>query len=195
MHHEHLDKYSRLNSVIHKIDARVKLIFGLILVVVASVSNLYILTAILVFLLIIILLSKVPLSYIITRYAICLPFLFSLFLIPFPTSLLLIMKAVTSITVVTAVISTTKFQALLNSMKYFRVPKIFILMLSFFYRYIFLFIDNVHRMLKARDSRSFSNRQRYAASLITKMIGSLFIQSYEQSERAYAAMLARGYSG
>lgn len=78
-------------------------------------------------------------------------------------------------------------------MRFFRIPGLFIMMLSFFYRYIFLFLDNVHKMQHARDARSFNNKQRFNLSTVSRMIGSLFIRSYEQSERVYVAMLARGY--
>ncbi len=57
-------------------------------------------------------------------------------------------------------------------------------------------------MTRARRSRSAQAPQgRSGGSLVWRakvtgsMVGSLFIRSYERSERIYAAMLARGFTG
>jgi energy-coupling factor transporter transmembrane protein EcfT len=48
-------------------------------------------------------------------------------------------------------------------------------------------------MKYARDSRCFSKKQSLKPATASGMIGSLIVRSYEQSERVYLAMLARGY--
>ena len=56
--------------------------------------------------------------------------------------------------------------------------------------------------MRARDSRSASSPGQKAggslswrAGVVGHMAGSLFLRSYERSERVYAAMQARGYDG
>ena len=63
------------------------------------------------------------------------------------------------------------------------------------YRYIFILVDEVMRMTRARDSRSFGGRWLRQIGTVGNMIGVLFIRSYERGERVYAAMMARGFDG
>ncbi|MBN1157105.1 hypothetical protein JXA85_05780 [Candidatus Woesearchaeota archaeon] len=195
MHHEYIDKYSRLDSVVHKIDSRTKMILSFLLIlIITAFNNFYPVLIIMPLIVIAILLSKVPVMFFLRRIAICLPFLLFLFFLPFSKAVLLFSKSASSITIITLLMSTTTFSGFLEALKFFKTPKIFILMLSFFYRYLFLFIDNIHRMRHACDSRCFSKKQSFKPATVSGMIGNLVVRSYEQSERVYLAMLARGYN-
>jgi cobalt/nickel transport system permease protein len=66
---------------------------------------------------------------------------------------------------------------------------------SFMYRYSFILIDEMHRMKRARDSRSFGGRSFWQTQVIGHMIGTLFLRSFHRGERVYLAMLSRGYHG
>ncbi len=74
-------------------------------------------------------------------------------------------------------------------------------MLAFMYRYLFVLVDEVNRMIAARNARSARADGRVGGSLAWRakvtgqMAGSLFLRSYERSERIYMAMLARGFDG
>ena len=50
-------------------------------------------------------------------------------------------------------------------------------------------------MKQARDSRSFGGGRMWHIKIIGRMIGTLFIRSYERGERVYSAMTARGFDG
>ncbi len=70
------------------------------------------------------------------------------------------------------------------------------------YRYIFVIAEEALRLMRARDSRSAGVEGRksggtawWRAGILGSMVGSLFLRSYERSERVYAAMQARGYDG
>ena len=63
------------------------------------------------------------------------------------------------------------------------------------YRYVFVLVDEMLRMRRARDSRNFGGGRRRQLKTIGNMIGTLFIRSYERGERIYAAMLSRGFDG
>jgi cobalt/nickel transport system permease protein len=74
--------------------------------------------------------------------------------------------------------------------------------ISFMYRYLGVLGDEAQRMNRARASRSAARPGRRAGgSLLWRgrvtgaMVGSLFLRSYERSERVYSAMLARGFDG
>ena len=88
---------------------------------------------------------------------------------------------------------TTPFAVLLRGLARFRVPRLFIMVLSFLYRYLFVLVDECDRMRRARDSRC--PRARGVAMAAPGMLAMLFIRTYDRSDRVYAAMLARGFDG
>ena len=97
--------------------------------------------------------------------------------------------------------ATTHFVELLQAMKSLGLPKVMVSVISFMYRYIFVLVDEAMRLSMARDSRSADPDGRGGGSLLWRaqvlggMIGTLFLRSYERSERIYAAMLSRGFRG
>jgi cobalt/nickel transport system permease protein len=110
-------------------------------------------------------------------------------------------KAWLSVLIATMLVTSTTFPDLVSAMRSLRVPKILVSVISFMYRYIFVIADEALRLNRARESRSASPKGAAQGSIIWKtrvlggMIGSLFLRSYERSERIHAAMLSRGFDG
>jgi len=82
------------------------------------------------------------------------------------------------------------------------VPSILTTIIAFLYRYLFVLVDEVFRLLRAREARSAAEAgARSGGSVVWRarvagnMAGQLFLRSYERSDRVYNAMLARGYTG
>ena len=101
-----------------------------------------------------------------------------------------------SLMAIMTLIFTTPFTNLIRTLKRVRVPRIFLILLSLTYRYIFLFVDELTKMLHAKESRSFRKigfRRRIV--ILGNMMGTLLVRSIGKSERVYWAMLARGYRG
>ena len=97
---------------------------------------------------------------------------------------------------------TTPFADLIDALRALRIPTVIVSIISFMYRYLAVLPDEAGRMNRARQARSAeAPRGRSGGSLGWRarvtgaMVGSLFIRSYERSERIYAAMLARGFTG
>lgn len=96
---------------------------------------------------------------------------------------------------------TTPFHDLVDGLRQLRLPGIMVAIISFMYRYLSVVADEATRMARARASRSAdpSGRGggsiRWRAGVTGSMVGSLFLRSYERSERIYAAMQARGFEG
>jgi cobalt/nickel transport system permease protein len=90
---------------------------------------------------------------------------------------------------------TTKFSSIINAMESFRIPKVFTMMTSVTYRFLFLFIDEAYRMMLAKENRTVNKMRRidYMKTLAS-MMSSLFIRAYERGEKVYLAMKNRGYS-
>lgn len=219
MKHAFLDEYSHLESPIHRLDPRAKLV-GLAALVVVSVttpSNLYAAFAAYLGLeTALILLARLPAKHVLKRMLIVLPFIFMVAaFLPFfsrgggsynlgPMRVsghgLMVLwnvaaKSTVSVLAVIILSSTTPFPDLLRAMERMKAPRLLTSLLSFTYRYIFVLVDEAQRMRRARDSRGWSGKWLWQARVIGHMIAALFLRSYERGERVYAAMLARGYGG
>lgn len=105
------------------------------------------------------------------------------------------LKSVLSVFMSVILTTTTSFDMLLKGLEELRIPKIFILILSFMYRFIFLLIDEVERMLTAFQSRYIRLKLLTRLKFVAQQIGVLFIRTFERGERIYQAMEARGFSG
>jgi cobalt/nickel transport system permease protein len=113
----------------------------------------------------------------------------------------ILIKAWLSVLVATLLVTTTKFPSVVAAMRSLRVPKVIVSVVSFMYRYIFVIADEALRLHRAREARSANPRGEsvgsigWRAKVLGGMIGSLFLRSYERSERIYSAMLSRGFDG
>lgn len=223
MHHDFIDKYSDLASPIHALDARVKLLFFPLLITacVSTPPNHFVKFALYFSLLSIILIfSRVPAGYVFRKSLVVIPFVLVISaFIPFVKTggggggisigignvqiyqdkILLfwnvLIKAYTGVTAVILLNATTSMPDALKGLRRMKAPVLLIDMLSFFYRYIFVLVDEAQRMKRARDARLYRGRWLYQAKVIGNMAGTLFLRSFERGERTYAAMLARGYEG
>ncbi len=90
---------------------------------------------------------------------------------------------------------TTRFPDLIKGLEKLKVHSLFLLLLSFFYRYIFVLRNEALRLERARDTRYFGGRFFYQIGVYARMIGTLFLRAYERGERVYQAMIVRGYTG
>ena len=115
-------------------------------------------------------------------------------------ALSIVIKSWLSVQVALLLAYTTPFPTLIDALRSLHVPSIMVSIISFMYRYLAVIGEEAGRMNRARDARSASEAGRggsitWRARVAGSMVGSLFIRSYERSERVYAAMLARGFDG
>jgi cobalt/nickel transport system permease protein len=98
---------------------------------------------------------------------------------------------------------TTPFHELVDGLRQLRLPRVMVAIISFMYRYLAVLSDEATRMSRAKASRSAMAPEgrrtggsiAWRARVTGSMVGSLFLRSYERSERIYAAMQARGFEG
>jgi cobalt/nickel transport system permease protein len=221
--HSFIDEHSALPSPVHRLEPRAKIIvlFALILVCVTTPPEGFISFAgCLAFLAVLLAASLVPPGHVLTRSLWAVPFALavSIFL-PFMKTdcpgggwslgvgalhvsrsgltvlLSILLKAWTAAFAAALLTATTPFPDLLRGLERLRVPRVFLMLAAFTYRYLFLLVDEAERMARARDSRSWSGRWLWQARAVGQMIGVLFLRSYERAERVYAAMLSRGFDG
>ncbi len=106
-----------------------------------------------------------------------------------------IAKSVFGVLCLGALMETTPVPALLRAAEQLHAPRLLVLMAGLMYRYAFLLVEEARRMKRARDARGYRGRGLWQAPIIGRMIGALFLRSYERGERIYLAMAARGFTG
>jgi cobalt/nickel transport system permease protein len=221
MHHTHIDRYAGLESPIHALDSRAKLITTLAFVILVVLTpngwffsfGLYALlagTAIIA--------SRVPPGYILKRSLTIMPFALAVSVfIPFITPgaalwafhagplsgqvtgeglvrfFSLSLKALLSFFATITLVATTPFGELMKAAGALGLPAKMVVVLSFMYRYLFIIIDEASHMVLARDLRGAGGKSLLLAS--GGIVGALLVRSFEHSEKLYYAMLLRGYTG
>lgn len=177
-----LDRYNQLDSLVHRLDPRTRILTTLafVLAVVATPPTrwpAFILYTILIAILI--LLARLPPSYALKRSAVIIPFvLMTTAFAPFfgqgkvvgshhlwlwrisvtydglNVLWTTLTKAWLSTLGLILLSATTPFPQLLKGLERLGIPRVMVMTLSFTYRYIFVLVDEAIRMQRARESRS-----------------------------------------
>ncbi|MBL7197392.1 MAG: cobalt ECF transporter T component CbiQ [Candidatus Omnitrophica bacterium] len=223
MKHAYIDKHSNIDSLIHRLDPRIKIIClaAFILFVIFTRPTLFIAFVLYGTLMaILILLSKIPLGFILKRSLVVIPFVLMIAIfIPFfkqgevaggysfGTLKLtvtyegliifwnILVKAYLCNLSMILLVSSTKLSGLLKALERLKVPSVFIMVLSFMYRYLFVVQDELMKMRQAKESRSVGGSRWFHTKVLANMLGVLFMRTYERGENVYLAMCSRGFDG
>ncbi|HEY0603639.1 MAG TPA: cobalt ECF transporter T component CbiQ [Herpetosiphonaceae bacterium] len=223
-----LDRYIAGASVIHALDARIKLVLTVALIVCAALLPVGAWLALLALTALVwaaIIASGVGLPTILKRSLLALPFLLvvvtvifsvpgrTIFRLPLGFVTLtatdagllrfvtIVWKSWISMQAALLLTATTHFLDVLRALQALHMPKIIVALMSFMYRYLFILVEEAQRLLRARDCRSAAlegsggGSVLWRAQVTGRLVGTLFLRSFERSERIYVAMLSRGYTG
>jgi len=202
MHHDFLDKYSRLDSPVHEAPAAIKLataIFVVLGIVVAPIGEIAVFASLALGLAAVTLVSRVPVRFLLGRLLLLEPLVAGLALMALlqpnggMIALRIVVKSTLSLATMLLLANTTPFAELLRVLRHLRVPALFITVLALMYRYLFLLVDEAERMQRARASRTFTHTRARLWRSSATLVGQLFVRSSERAERIYAAMCARGW--
>ena len=91
--------------------------------------------------------------------------------------------------------ATTTFPSTLRALESLRVPRLFVVIAGFVYRYLFVVVDEVQRMRAALAARGYRPRSALQAAAVGRVATALFLRTHARGERVYLAMLSRGYAG
>jgi cobalt/nickel transport system permease protein len=212
----YLDTLAALNSPLHRLDPRVKLITTLAFVATVVSFDKYALSSItplFAYPLALIAISRLPIDYLVKKLLIVAPFAvvigsFNLFLdrqiimhigavgigggvVSFLSILLRF-----SLTVLAALIlvSSTGMNAVGAALSKLGVPEPFVVQLLIFNRYLLVLSEEAERMLRARTLRSFSMRPMNLKAF-SVFAGQLLLRTLDRAERIYRAMCCRGFTG
>lgn len=206
------------DSVIHRLDPRVKSIVAGIFSIVVAVSDRFLaLIPALLIALFFMFLARLPIQRVFSRLLIVNGFIFFLWLLlPFTTEgsplfsigpLTATKAGILSVTLITlksnAII--LAFMALMATMSVFTmgralgdlyVPSKIVHLIFFTFRYIHVIHEEYRRLINAVKIRGFhpgNNLHTYRT--YAYLVGMLLVKSYERAERVRAAMLCRGFRG
>ncbi len=202
MRHDFLDRYSRLDSPVHRIPAIVKSATALLLVitlVVVPLSQTWVFAAAAVILVLAAVASRVPLSFIVKRLLLLEPFVLGVAILmlfrPDGMTVFLSIFVRSTLCLLTMILlsNTTPFSGLLEVFRRLGAPALLVTLLALMYRYLFVLIDEAERMQRARVSRTFTKGRTHVWRLLATVVSQLFIRSSERAERIYSAMCARGW--
>lgn len=211
-----LDLLAMGDSVIHRLDARAKVLTTLVFIITVVSFDRYALTELAPFFffpVIIVALSDLPVVYILKKILTILPFVIfvGLFNPLFDREIHLIFGPIaisggwvscvsilvrSALTVGSAVIliASTGFMPVCHALDRLGTPRVFTVQLLFLYRYIFVLTEEAARTTRARGLRSFGKKGSGIGSFAS-LIGHLLIRTWARAERIHMAMLARGFSG
>ncbi len=209
MHHDFLDRYSRIDSPVHRLPAGLKLALALIFVFVTVALPLAArewfigLSAVL---LAVAALSRIPWLFLLKRILFLEPFVLGVAILTLfqPNGVrvfaTIFVKSTLCLLTMVLLSNTTQFAAILQVLQRVRVPALFVTTLALMYRYLFVLVDEAERMHRARAARMFTPkafgvyaRRANVWQALGTVVGQLFVRSTERAERIYAAMLARGW--
>lgn len=211
---------SSRGGLFQSLDARVKLVSVLALLISVNLSrSLLLIAATYLFVLALAGASAIPAGFFIKRVWLALPFftgviaLPALFMTPGPallrlplglvitqtgltTVLFLLLRVSTSVSLTLLLILTTPWNTILSALSVLRVPDVFILILGMTYRYIYLLLRTANDMFLSRKSRvvgrlSTSENQKILAAISATLLS----QSLNMSSEVYLAMQSRGFRG
>jgi cobalt/nickel transport system permease protein len=206
----HFENHARRSTGLHRLDPRVKLLLLAAYTVAVVTTSILSWPAFAVYAALLAgaaLAARLPPRYLLTRMAVVLPFiLMAAIFLPFHSTLpqgwtgwtLFLNFAVKSALgagAAVVVTASTPFPRLLAGLEMLRVPRVVVMIFSFTYRYLFVLVEEAQRMKRALDSRAYRGRWLGDVSAIGRMIGTLFLRSYERGERVYLAMLSRCFEG
>ena len=216
--HIDIDEKAHLNSVLHRMDIRFKIItlFTSTLVI-SSCDTIIAAFIFVVYALLLALFSGISLLFYLKKTYYPLLFLVPLFIfLPLSsggnllfsiyfisiyskglfTSLLICFKVIAIIVLVNIMLNTAPFSDMASALKSLKVPDKMLNIILFTYRYFFVFFEDLRKMRVALTLRGFRNRSNIKSIRNSaNLAGSILVRSYEQTERIYRAMLLRGYNG
>jgi cobalt/nickel transport system permease protein len=216
--HDFLDKHSHLDSPVHRLDPRVKVIaaFSAIVIIVTEPLNggLFHFVPYSAMVIALISLSRLPVQYLFKRILIVSPFILMAALF-YPLSIIvadreyfeanrwfvteagatILMKSLLAVLLLILLSSTERFHRLLLAMRKLGIPTIITTISALLYRYIFLLVDETLKTTRARESRAPGRMRMNRLAVYGNQTAVIFLRSWERSQIIYKSMLSRGFIG
>ncbi len=104
-------------------------------------------------------------------------------------------RIIGGVSLVVALGFATPFIEFMSALSWLRVPKVFIEIMMFAYRYLFMFLEDANTIYSAQKNRLGYAGIRKGMNSFGVLTGSLVLRGFEQSQKTADAMMQRGYTG
>ena len=217
-----LEKETDKVSPLHSMDGRVKLVLLIFIIVFAVFSTQIIVMIFLeIYLLLLIYISHVSFKTSLMRILLLLPFggfiiAFQPFIHPgnviwsgafglqvtdagLMWATLLISRLIVALTSIVLLSSISPMQEVVQSFRKLGMPREFAMIFSLMIRFLFMFFDELHRIMHAQKARCFDAfNKKLSYTWRMKQLGytvaMMFLRAYERGETIYLSMASRGFS-
>jgi len=202
MRHDFLDRYSRLESPIHRLPAGAKVLVSFAIIaatVTVPFENRWFFVALCASLVGVAIVSRIPARFLIGRLFLLEPFAIGVAIMTLFQHngvyffLSIVVRSTICLFTMILASNTTPFSNLLEVLRKTKVPALFVTVLALAYRYLFVLIDEGERLQRARRSRTFETTKTRTWVSLASLIGQLFVRSSERAERIFTAMTSRGW--
>lgn len=212
----YLDILAGLDTPVHRLDPRAKVLTTLAFITAVVSSDRYAVSALLPFAIFPIALTargNLPAGYLAKKLLLALPFVLFVAIFnpmidrqilfragPFALSggwlsfFSILLRLGLTVGAALILVATTGFNGVCAAMERLGAPRAFVVQLLFLYRYIFVLAAEGGRMARARELRTFSGRgmdSRTYASLVAHLL----LRTVARARRVHLAMLSRGFRG
>jgi cobalt/nickel transport system permease protein len=214
----HLEVFAEGDSILHKLDPRVKIFVLFIFAVLCAISKgLLVPSLFLLFSLILILIARPDFKTLLNRVGSANFFILFIWLfVPFTYksspyvnlgflkisypgikyALSITLKCNAIILATIALLATSTVFNLAHAMLHLKVPAKLVTIFFLFYRYITVMHEEYIKIKRAVLARGFNSKtSMHTYKTYAYIVGALLLKSFERSEEVYKAMLCRGFKG
>ena len=210
-----MDDLGRLDTPVHRLDARAKAVATLVFIgVVMSFPRYAIssLTPLILYPVALVSLGRIPMRYLARKILIAAPFalligVFNPLLDREPVTAIgsvaisggwlsfgsIMFRFLLTVGAALALVACTGMNRLGAGLERLGVPRVFVVQLLFLHRYLFVVSDQAAKMKRSAAIRASGRPLRLR--VYGSMVGHLLIRSMDRAERVYRAMVARGFDG
>lgn len=212
----YLDTLSYKDSVIHRLDPRVKLVvtvFYILAVVSFPKYELAGLVPFFIFPVVLVSLADLPVGLLARKMIAVSPFailvgianplfdqqvVFHLGSLPVTGGWIsfasILLRFIFTVSAALILIATTSFPGICFALKRLKVPRALVVQLHFLYHFIFVLMDEALRMVRARDMRALQRRGA-GVKVYVHLLGTLLLRTMDRAERVHQAMFSRAFNG
>jgi len=212
-----LNELGRLDSWVHRLDPRAKLLTTLAFVVAVTSCGKYTITGLIPFVLYpvaMIAAGGLPTGLLLRKLLPAVPF--ALFIGIFNPLLdrepllqigsvtiaggwvsfaSIMLRVVLTVSAALILIATTGFDAVCVAMDRLGVPRVLVVQLHFLYRYLVVLVEEALRMVRAHGLRSLGRGSSVGVRVYGSMVGQWLLRTLDRGQRVHLAMLCRGFDG
>lgn len=211
-----MDKLSRTDSPVHRLDARSKVLVTAVFIVIVMSFPRHEITALIPYVFFpvaLVALGKIPVGFWLKKILWAMPFVLAVAIFNpildrqsiwvgghtmaggWLSFVSILIRFLLTVGTALALVTCTGIYRLCSGLERLGIPRVFAVQLLLFYRYLFVIADEASRMLRGIEIRSPVGSRSLPLRVYGSLIGHLLLRSMDRALRIYRAMVSRGFEG